>query len=70
MSDIGIYMDDYNETINNNNQLNDYEKNIIKNIDKKINQIKEYMCENEEGFHICLGIVSSTIMICTFGIIF
>ena len=29
MSDIGIYMDDYNETIynNDNNQLNDYEKN-------------------------------------------
>lgn len=57
-------------TNQNNVELTDFEKNIIKNIDKKINNIREYFCENEEGFHISCGIITSVIMLTTFGIIF
>lgn len=71
MSDMIIYMNDYDfNQYENKNELNDYEKYIIRKIDNNINEIKEYFFENEEGFHICCNIVVSTIMLSSFGIIF
>ncbi len=54
----------------NNNELSEFEKEIIKKIDKKIDNIREYLFENEDGFHISCGIVTSVIMLSVFGFIF
>jgi hypothetical protein len=57
--------------INQNNfELSDFEKEIIEKIDKKINSIQEYIFENEDGFHISCGIVTSVFMLSVFGFIF
>ncbi len=54
----------------NNNELSEFEKEIIKKIDNKIDNIREYLFENEDGFHISCGIVTSVIMLSVFGFIF
>jgi hypothetical protein len=63
-----INYNDYNDY--NIQELSDFEKNLIKSLDKNIDKIKEYICENEEGFHISCGIITSIIMLGVFGIIF
>ena len=69
MNEINNSIDTYIDTYSKK-ELNDYDKKIILYIDEKLNSMIEYMCENEDGFHITCGIVTSVFMLTTFGIIF
>ncbi len=65
MNDLDIFYPNQHDI-----QLTDFEKEMIKSIDKKIDSIREYIFENEDGFHITCGVITSVIMLSTFGIIF